>query len=1036
MTFAHCGTRMLFLCLLFLVASIQALSQCCPDSTDCGVCSGGLTSITLRYNGASRALITVDESLGSTVYNDSVSSGGIFSFSGTTILTGLFLGNVNIFVNGDSEVTIGTSCANVPNIGDDIGDFTFMAAESLGGTALCCSSGDGDTTAPVITGCPSNLVESANGSCKAIVNWTPPTATDNCSVPDLSSNFTPGAEFPLGITTVTYIATDESGNSDTCSFTVTVVDETAPVISGCPADVIVTANNSCKATASWTAPTADDNCSSAVDLTSNFNPGDEFPVGTTTVTYIATDSEGNADTCSFTVTVVDETAPVISGCPEDLIVIANSSCKATASWTAPTADDNCAFTMTSTHSPGDEFVAGTTTVTYTATDASGNISTCSFDVIVKDATAPVISQCPVPVSVDADRGACTAPVTWTPPEATDNCAVLMTASHNSGDEFPVGTTLVKYTASDDAGNTSVCSFEVTVLDVTTPELSDCPSNRTASANGECESVVTWVPPSATDNCSVTLTSSHNPGDKFAIGTTTVTYTAIDEAGNTSSCSFDVTIHDLTPPAISTCPLPVTVNANDACKAIVSWDPPTASDNCSVTLTSDYVPGDEFEFGKTTVTYTATDQAGNTSACSFEVTVKDVTSPVISACPTSFTVNANAACKAIVTWEAPTISDNCNVVVTSNYNPGDEFPLGITTVIYTATDDGGNKATCSFEVEVIDNTPPLIFNCPTDITVIANENCAAIVNWTAPEAFDNCAVTMTSDYQPGNIFPIGVTEVTYTAVDGNGAVATCAFKVTVEDRTIPVFHNCVTEIGATADATCQAVVTWDAPQVFDNCGIAALTNSHNSGDLFPVGITEVEYKATDVHGNIAVCVFNVHVRNAVPPLISGCPADIFAKAGESGELMIDWPEPTAVAACGSVSMTRSHSPNGIFSVGSTTVQYVARDEAGDESVCMFKIVITYEELKFDISKVVTPDGDGLNDAWLLSNIEKFRDNRVTIIDRWGNVIYTASGYDNESVVWTGLNANGVPVPTGTYFYAITVQFRSEMVDKRGFIELVR
>src|SRR4029453_8521280 len=132
--------------------------------------------------------------------------------------------------------------------------------------------------------------------------------------------------------------------------------------------------------ASWTAPTASDNCP-GVSLGSNHNPGDTFPVGPTTVTYTATDGAGNTATCSFTVTVVDNTDPVISGCPSNITVYTGSgatTCDATASWTAPTASDNCpGVSLGSNPNPGDTFPLGPTTVTYTATDGAGNTATCS-----------------------------------------------------------------------------------------------------------------------------------------------------------------------------------------------------------------------------------------------------------------------------------------------------------------------------------------------------------------------------------------------------------------------------------------------------------------------------------------------------------------------------------------------------------------------------------------------------------------------------------------------------------------------------------
>ncbi|MBT8376624.1 MAG: HYR domain-containing protein, partial [Bacteroidia bacterium] len=121
---------------------------------------------------------------------------------------------------------------------------------------------------------------------------------------------------------------------------------------------------------------------------SGYTSGDAFPVGTTIQEYTATDSNGNTAVCSFTVTVQDIIAPVITDCPSNITQVNDSGvCEAVVTWTEPTASDNCTSSADliweRSHVPGDIFPVGTTTVTYTATDASGNTSSmCSFDIIV------------------------------------------------------------------------------------------------------------------------------------------------------------------------------------------------------------------------------------------------------------------------------------------------------------------------------------------------------------------------------------------------------------------------------------------------------------------------------------------------------------------------------------------------------------------------------------------------------------------------------------------------------------------------------
>ena len=159
-----------------------------------------------------------------------------------------------------------------------------------------------------------------------------------------------------------------------------------------------------------------------------------------------------------------------------------------------------------------------------------------------------------------------------------------------------------------------------------------------------------------------------------------------------------------------------------------------------------------------MTYTATDAAGNITTCAFNVVVSDETNPVFAGCSTAdILATANALCQATVSWIAPSASDNCGLVTTtSNYNPGDIFPLGTTQVIYTAEDDAGNISTCEFNVVVQDVADPDIVGCPgSDIIASADASCQAVVNWTSPTASDNCTLTsFTSSHDPNDIFPIG------------------------------------------------------------------------------------------------------------------------------------------------------------------------------------------------------------------------------------------------------------------------------------------
>ena len=661
------------------------------------------------------------------------------------------------------------------------------------------------------------------------------------------------------------------------------------------------------------------------------------------------------------------------------------------------------------------------------------ISSCSSDV-----TPPVINGCPADQVVNITGPGCTQTVSWMAPSATDNCNMSSFIGSHSPGVFPKGITTVVYTATDAAGNTAICSFNVNVVDNIPPVITGCSTNITASANASCQATISWTAPGFSDNCAgATLGVSKASGSLFNIGTTQVIYTATDAAGNTATCSFNVNVVDNIPPVITGCPTNITASANASCQATVSWTAPGFSDNCAgATLGVSKASGSLFNIGTTQVIYTATDAAGNTATCTFMVNVVDNIPPVITGCPTNITASADASCQATVSWTAPGFSDNCaGAMLGVSKAPGSLFNIGITTVVYTATDAAGNAATCSFTVTVNDVTPPFILE-HADIVETAGPSCTAKVNFSPPTSEDCGPVVVTSSHQPGHEFPVGITEVLYTATDIVGNQSTNKFNVIVEDQSVPVFQNCVTDIIVNANSTCSAVVNWALPSVTDNCGGVTISSSHNPGETFPLGITPVSYTAIDNKGNVSTCVFNVIVKNETAPTISNCPRDISLTGNEAGIAAAEWTEPTASTPCGAVTMIRSHDPGDFFYVGTTKIEYQATADEGNTSYCYFNVIVSQMDIEIDVGKVVTPDGNGINDAWVLHNIEKFPNNKVVIVDRWGGLIFNGTGYDNENVVWRGTNRSGHLVPTGTYFYTVSVRFGSDKVEKSGFIELVR
>jgi hypothetical protein len=417
-------------------------------------------------------------------------------------------------------------------------------------------------------------------------------------------------------------------------------------------------------------------------------------------------------------------------------------------------------------------------------------------------------------------------------------AVTQTAGLPSGSLFPIGTTTNTFTSTDGI-NTATCSFDVTVADIEDPVLTNVPATISqVNDAGMCGAVVTWPAITATDNCTAPVTTTMNSGDFFPVGTTVVGVMAMDASGNMDTASFTVTVSDTEAPVIANVPANTTVSNDSAmCTAVVSWSAASVTDNCGALLVSNIPSGSPFPVGTTTVTYIATDSAGNSDTASFTVTVNDTEVPVIG-CPADITISTDSGmCSASnVALGAPTVTDNCTT--TSSNNAPSVFPIGTTAVTYTVTDAGGNTATCTQQVTVNDTEAPVIGSCPQDVTI-----CPGVVVFNSPTATDNCgaSVYQTSGPASGSTLGVGVYTAVFTAMDSAGNTDTCSFIITV--NALPVVTTvspdtvCVTDGPYTLTGS-PAGGTWAG---------TAVTGNQFSPSAAGNGIYTVQYSFTDANG---------------------------------------------------------------------------------------------------------------------------------------------------------------------------------------------
>ena len=564
----------------------------------------------------------------------------------------------------------------------------------------------------------------------------------------------------------------------------------------------------------------------------------------------------------------DTTAPTLSAMPANMTIEATGASGAVATWTSPTATDDVdpSPVVTCTPASGSTLALGTTTVSCTARDASGNQSAAqTFTVTVRDTTAPALTGVPTGVIGAEAAGAGGATATWTSPSASDavDPAPVVTCTPASGSTFALGKTTVSCVARDATGNTSPAkTFEVDVVDTTAPALRDVPSDITIGATGRDGAVASWTGPTASDAVDPAPVVGCSPasGSTFPVGQTNVACTATDATGNRSSASFSVTVTDTQAPAFADVPDNQTIEATGPDGATATWTDPTASDlvDGDVPVTCDPASGATFALGTTTVTCSATDTVGNTGSDTSTITVRDTIAPAITGTPGSQTLEATGAQGATATWTAPNASDlvDGGVAVSCTAAPGDTFALGTTTVTCSASDTRANQSSASFTITVRDTTAPTVtfVDGPDEAgsylfgAVPAEPTCTAsdIVSGSLP-----CTIT-------GWSTTTGTKTMTASATDGAGNRASLTRSYTVGSWTVKGFYSPVdggstvntVKAGATVplklelfagpvEQTSTSLVTFKAATV--SC--SSLSTINDEVELTTTGGTSLRYDTT-------------------------------------------------------------------------------------------------------------------------------------------------------------------------------------------------
>ncbi len=796
--------------------------------------------------------------------------------------------------------------------------FTGSFASNFHGPASKGVVGALDHTPPTII-CPTNMVvecHSTNnsGSGGAYVSYTTPTVTDNCDPnPTLVCTPPSGSFFALpdppansSNYVVTCVATDAAGNSNTCTFNITVqdtlppefADANNPVIncSLCVPIILTNDPGVCYATLTFPTPAAIDLCCpliistivsavdengaviNLIDLGNGMLQG-QFPVGTNESVVVTTASDGRGNSAQHLcgIVVVDSEPPVIN-CPTNQVVECTGG---QIFFQEPIVYDNCPnVTYSCTPTNGSALGIGSHQIVCTVIDCSGNTNQCAFYVTVQDTTPPTIA-CPTNVTVEC--GQSIAPSSTGMATASDTCDSSPTVTFTdavSGNSPQIITRT--WTATDNSGNSNSCVQIITVQD-TTPPVITCPPDKQLQC-GDSTAPANTGTATAIDTCStnvtITFTDVATPANCTGNAGIDRTWTATDASGNSSTCVQHITFVDTAAPTITSVPTgsnlgcnPTTLPDDASVKALV-----TATDNCG-TPTVNVAHADVISGCTVTRTFTvtATDACGNaaTPRTVIYTWTADTTAPTITSVPTGSNLGCNPATlptDASVKTLA-TATDDCG---TPTINVGHtDATSGCTltrTFTVTATDGCGNTSAAKTVVYTwtADVTPPVL-TLPADVQLQCG-NPTDPSNTGFATATDGCGGSPTITYvdqaTATNCTGKAGINRTWTAVDGCGNSANGVQHITFVDTSAPAIA-CPGPVTVVVSGTNNVSATNSVIAAFlhgataiDNCS-GGVTITNNAPSSFPLGTNTVTFTATDACGNSATCQSQIIVVATTP-----------------------------------------------------------------------------------------------------------------------------------------------------------------------------
>ncbi len=641
----------------------------------------------------------------------------------------------------------------------------------------------------------------------------------------------------------------------------------------------------------------------------------------------------------------------------------------------------------------------------------------------------------------------------------DNCTPIANLSISQSPDIGEAISnnaVITFTVKDAASNQETCMMTIELIDTIKPIVNCNYSTTITTNNSSCDYTLPDLEDqivTITDNCSTSsFVISQNPAIGTAItGAQNVTIFVEDEQGNIGTCIVKTIPTDTIDPTI-VCPSDKTISNGTSCDfTLLDYTlEATVADNCNLLPTNQYPSaGDIVHAGTNIITLKVRDESGNNAECSFNIHVIETEVPVFTACPTNI-----STCDSLITFPNLTATDNCDYGIfkadNTGLNSGDIFPVGTTNLKYEARDSSGNIATCAFTVTVFPSPEtPTFIESPVEV---CNQTSATIAvvpltsgtgQWTLPSGSTLTIANPTQESTTVSGLATGDNIVIWkTSTQHCGDTSS---TLIIKNYALPSQASIANDTSykcnpGTIILSSQLPLVGTGKWTCDNPTVTIVNSTNHNATINTLDGGWYTFYYTVSNGTCPSTSDSIKLFRMAAPEILNFPDDTTICEKVTLDLIGSAPYEGVNAAWyfeqGNGSFTDESNPSTQltdYKLGTNVIIYsFSSPYCG---VVNDTLVLTYNNCdgkEFVIPTLITPNQDGKNDMFVIDGLNiKYPDCKVTIINRWGSVVFESEGYSQP---WEGTH-KGKALPVGTYYYVIDLNNGSgELL--RGPISIIR